>query len=74
MIFCAGLLPIWPGTSTQNDYSLVTDLAAGGVLVAVACRVLVFRKQGYYRWKTSPVTEGTGSMRTWSRPTEYPRR
>jgi transposase InsO family protein len=38
-------------------YPLVTDLAADGVPVAVTCRVLKFSKQGYYRWRTSPVTE-----------------
>ncbi|WP_307055902.1 IS3 family transposase [Arthrobacter bambusae] len=38
-------------------YPLVTDLAAEGVPVAVTCRVLGFSKQGYYRWKASPVTE-----------------
>jgi transposase InsO family protein len=38
-------------------YPLVTDLAADGVPVAVTCRVLGFSKQGYYRWKTNPVTE-----------------
>ena len=38
-------------------YPLVTDLAADGVHVAVTCRVLGFSKQGYYRWRASPVTE-----------------
>ncbi|MFW0775263.1 IS3 family transposase [Paenarthrobacter nitroguajacolicus] len=38
-------------------YPLVTDLAAHGVPVAVTCRVLGFSKQGYYRWRASPVTE-----------------
>ncbi|MFC9336453.1 IS3 family transposase [Arthrobacter sp. NPDC057009] len=38
-------------------YPLVTDLAADGVPVAVTCRVLGFSKQGYYRWKASPVTK-----------------
>ncbi|MEO5316932.1 IS3 family transposase [Pseudarthrobacter sp. CC12] len=38
-------------------YPLVTDLAADGVPVAVTCRVLGFSKQGYYRWKASPVTD-----------------
>lgn len=38
-------------------YSVVTDLAADGVPVAVTCRVLEFSKQGYYRWRASPVTE-----------------
>ena len=38
-------------------YPLVTDLAADGVPVAVTCRVLKFSKQGYYRWRASPVTK-----------------
>ena len=38
-------------------YPLVTDLAAEGIPVAVTCRVLGFSKQGYYRWRTNPVTE-----------------
>jgi transposase InsO family protein len=38
-------------------YPLVTDLAADGVPVAVTCRVLEFSKQGYYRWRVSPVTD-----------------
>ncbi|MBP2267806.1 transposase InsO family protein [Pseudarthrobacter sp. PvP004] len=38
-------------------YPLVTDLAADGVPVAVTCRVLKFSKQGYNRWRASPVTE-----------------
>ena len=38
-------------------YPLVTDLAVDGVPVAVTCRVLGFSKQGYYRWRASPVTE-----------------
>ena len=38
-------------------YPLVTDLAADGVPVAVTCRVLGFSKQGYYRWRASPVTK-----------------
>lgn len=38
-------------------YPLVTDLAAIGISVAVTCRVLKFSKQGYYRWRASPVSE-----------------
>ncbi|NWL31652.1 IS3 family transposase [Paenarthrobacter nitroguajacolicus] len=41
----------------KMTYPLVTDLAADGVPVAVTCRVLKFSKQGYYRWRVSPVTE-----------------
>ncbi|WP_281450342.1 IS3 family transposase [Paenarthrobacter nitroguajacolicus] len=41
----------------KMTYPLVTDLAADGVPVAVTCRVLGFSKQGYYRWRASPVTE-----------------
>lgn len=36
-------------------YPLVLDLAAGGVPVAVACRVLGFSAQAFYGWKKSPV-------------------
>lgn len=57
MRFCAVLLPIWPGTSTQMVYPLVTELAAEGSPVAVTCRVLVFSKQGYYRWRSVSVTD-----------------
>ncbi|WP_307427455.1 IS3 family transposase [Pseudarthrobacter defluvii] len=41
----------------KMTYPLVTDLAADGVPVAVTCRVLGFSKQGYYRWRASPVTD-----------------
>jgi putative transposase len=37
-------------------YPLVEDLAAGGVPVAVTCRVLGFSTQAYYAWKAVPVT------------------
>lgn len=37
-------------------YPLVEDLAADGIPVAVACRVLGFSKQAFYRWKANPVT------------------
>ncbi len=42
-------------------YPLVRDLAEDGIPVAVACRVLDFSKQAYYKWRTSPVTD-----RDWS--------
>jgi putative transposase len=42
-------------------FPLVLDLAADGVPVAVACRVLGFSKQAFYAWKAAPVTE-----RDWS--------
>ncbi len=32
-------------------YPLVLDLAAGGVPVAVTCRVLGFSKQAFYAWR-----------------------
>ncbi|AUI51864.1 Transposase InsO and inactivated derivatives [Arthrobacter crystallopoietes] len=38
-------------------YPLVLDLAADGIPVAVACRVLGFSKQAFYKWKTSPVCD-----------------
>ena len=40
-------------------YPLVKEMAAGGtrvrVPVAVACRVLGFSKQGYYKWRGQPL-------------------
>jgi hypothetical protein len=36
-------------------------MAADGIPVAVACRVLGFSKQAFYAWKAAPVTE-----RDWS--------
>lgn len=42
-------------------FPLVLDLAADGVPVAVACRVLGFSKQAFYAWKAAPVT-----ARDWS--------
>ena len=38
-------------------FPLVLDLAADGVPVAVACRVLGFSKQAFYAWKAAPVTD-----------------
>jgi putative transposase len=38
-------------------YPLVEDLAADGIPVAVACRVLGFSKQAFYRWKADPVSQ-----------------
>ena len=38
-------------------YPLVLDLAAAGVPVAVACRVLGFTKQGFYKWCAKPVSD-----------------
>jgi hypothetical protein len=35
----------------------VSELAADGIPVAVACRVLKLARQPYYRWLTSPVTD-----------------
>lgn len=37
-------------------YPLVRDLAAGGVPVAVTCRVLGFSRQAFYAWKRHPVS------------------
>lgn len=39
------------------SYPLVEDLAADGIPVAVACRVLGFSKQAFYRWKADPVSQ-----------------
>jgi transposase InsO family protein len=38
-------------------YPLVRELAADGVPVTVACRVLKLARQPYYRWCQDPVTE-----------------
>lgn len=35
----------------------MSDLAAQGIPVAVACRVLKIARQPYYRWRTQPVSE-----------------
>jgi putative transposase len=37
-------------------YPLVRDLAADGIAVAVACRVLGFSKQAFYAWCADPVS------------------
>ena len=37
-------------------YPLVLDLAAGGIAVAVTCRVLGFSTQAFYAWRRNPVT------------------
>jgi putative transposase len=34
----------------------VSELAADGIAVAVACRVLKLARQPYYRWLANPVT------------------
>jgi hypothetical protein len=34
----------------------VSELAAGGIPVAVTCRVLKIARQPYYRWLAQPVT------------------
>lgn len=38
-------------------YPLVLELADDRIPVAVACRVLGFSKQAFYRWRADPVTE-----------------
>lgn len=35
---------------------LVLDLAADGIPVAVACRVLRFSKQAFFKWRAAPVS------------------
>jgi len=37
-------------------YPLVLDLAVDGIPVTVTCRVLGFSKQGFYKWRKTPVT------------------
>ncbi|WP_101632781.1 IS3 family transposase [Arthrobacter crystallopoietes] len=41
----------------KMTYPLVLDLAADGIPVAVACRVLGFSKQAFYKWKANPVSD-----------------
>ena len=58
MRFCAVPLLIWRGTSTQNDLpaghgSCRRRCSRGGDLQGVG----IFNKQGYYRWRASPVTD-----------------
>lgn len=43
--------------STQDDISLVRDLAEDGIPVTVTCRMLDFSTQGFYTWKKSPITQ-----------------
>ena len=38
-------------------YTLVRDLAADSIPVAVTCRVLGFSKQAFYAWRKCPVTQ-----------------
>jgi hypothetical protein len=39
-------------------FPLVGDLAADKIPAAVACRVLGFSTQAFYRWKADPVSQG----------------
>ncbi len=45
-------------------FSLVLDLAADHIPVAVTCRVLGFSKQAFYQWKVNPSASVTGTTRT----------
>mgnify|MGYP006960399116 CR=1 FL=1 len=38
-------------------YPLVKELAADGIPVVVACRVLKLARQPYYRWLADPITD-----------------
>ena len=46
-------------------FPLVLDLAADGIAVAVACRVLGFTKQAFYAWKKRPFSD-----RDWDEPSQ----
>ena len=47
-----------PGESAgKRLYPLVSELAADGIAVAVACRVLKLARQPYYRWLAESVTD-----------------
>jgi hypothetical protein len=39
------------------SFPLVLDLAVDGIPVAVACRVLGFSKQAFYKWKANPISD-----------------
>ncbi|KTR40731.1 hypothetical protein NS263_06645 [Curtobacterium oceanosedimentum] len=45
-------------------YPLVLELAADRIPVGVACRVLGFSEQAFYRWRADPVSQ----QRSHSRP------
>ena len=38
-------------------YPLVRDLAADGIPVTVACRVLGFSRQAFYAWDIDPISD-----------------
>lgn len=38
-------------------YPLVLDLAADGIPVTVACRVLGLSKQAFFKWRKNPVPQ-----------------
>ncbi len=62
-------------------FRLVCELAADGVVVAVACRVLAVSTAGYYEWRGRPpspravaneaLTEQIGSTRCRANRTEH---
>jgi putative transposase len=41
-------------------YPLVRDLAAGGIPIAVTCRVLGLSRQAFYAWRQNPVSQRDG--------------
>ena len=43
---------------------LVADLAAEGVPVTLACGVLGFSTQAFYKWRNQPVSDRSGTTRT----------
>ncbi|MDZ7918388.1 MAG: IS3 family transposase [Rhodococcus sp. (in: high G+C Gram-positive bacteria)] len=45
------------GNSPKMMFPLVRDLAVDGVPVTVACRVLGFSTQAFYKWRQDPVTQ-----------------
>src|SRR5436190_118122 len=48
--------PTLRSSATMSCGSLVNELAADGVPVAVTCRVLNIARQPYSRWRARPVT------------------
>jgi hypothetical protein len=49
-------------------FSLVLDLAADRIPIAVTCRVLGFSKQAFFKWRANPISQRAGTTPTSSTP------